>query len=48
LFIDNKNTTFYYVLSAKAAAEAAKTEPVQADIAFETGNGDEGQDDAPF
>ena len=39
---------YYYVLSAKVAAEAAKTEPVQADIAFETGNGDEGQDDAPF
>jgi len=45
---NGQQKSYYYVLTAKAAAEAIKTEPVQTGLVFETGNSDEGQDDAPF
>jgi hypothetical protein len=40
--------TYYYVMSAKAAAEVSKTEPVQANLTFDTAPTDTWIDGEPF
>ena len=45
---NNQQKAFYYVLSAKAAAEASKADPVQAGLDFETGSNEEWHDGDPF
>ena len=45
---NNQQKAFYYVLSAKAAVEASKADPVQAGLDFETGSNEEWHDGDPF
>ena len=40
--------TYYYVMSAKAAAVATKTQPVQTDLTFDTAPTDAWIDGQPF
>jgi hypothetical protein len=45
---NNQQKAFYYVLSAKAAVEASKADPVQAGLDFETGSNEEWHDGDRF
>ena len=45
---NGQQKTYYYVMSAKAAAEAIKTEPVQAGLAFDPTSTDAWVDGQPF
>lgn len=45
---NNQQKAFYYVLSAKAATEAAKADPVQTGLDFETDNNEEWHDGDSF
>jgi hypothetical protein len=45
---NGQQKSYYYVQSAKAAAETAKTEPKQAGFDFDAGDTDDWDDSAPF